>query len=125
MNFKTTFDFPQWVHDYNYYGTRNGWPKEYQPIANEIYKKADEIAERIKLPESWINPSPYTQGEIDNYLGAREDFYESYPVFACNKGFRPDEWNYVYDSIYAGFSRGGLRETKIGEWYFLTGFDFD
>ena len=126
MNFRTISDFPQWVHDYNHWGSRKGWPKEYQPIADEIYKKADEIAKNIKLSKSWETPSPYSLGEINNKMGAREDYYESYPVFACCEGYRPDDWDYVYDSqIGYEFSRGGLREAKIGNWYFLLGFDFD
>jgi hypothetical protein len=126
MNFRTISDFPQWVRDYNEWESHNSWPKEYQPIADAIYKKANEVADSIKLEKSYVNPSPYSQGEINNWLGCREDYYENYPVFACSKGFRPDDWDYVYDSDYASnFSRGGLRETKIGEWYFLVGFDFD
>ena len=126
MNFRTTSDFPIWVHDYNEWNSHAGWPKEYQPIAEAIYKKANEIASGLKLEKSWINPSPYNQGEINNWMGADEGYYENYPVFACSKGVRPDDWDYVYDSEYANeFSRGGLCETKIGEWYFLMGFDFD
>lgn len=126
MNFRTTRDFPKWVHDYQQqtYDIRKGWPKEYQPIADEIFKKADELA------EIWYetrNDSPYTTIEVSNYMGARVDYYESYPIFACNKGFRPDDWDILYDSERCyNFSRtGSFYEAKIGDWYFLVGFDFD
>lgn len=125
MNYKTTSDFPQWVHDYNHWGTNDGWPHEYQKLADEIYKIADEVSEKIKLPKSWINPSPYNQEEIDNWMGVKDD-YETYPVFACSKDERPSDWDYVYDSKYvSSFSRGGFFETKIGDWYFLLGHDYD
>lgn len=123
-NYRTISDFPQWVHDYNHWGERKGWPKEYQHIADEIYKKADEVVVRLKPAKKYVNSSPYSQGEINNRMKAREDFYEDYPVFACSEGVRPDEWDHVYDSGY-DFSRGGFIETKIGNWYFLLGFDYD
>jgi hypothetical protein len=128
MNFRNTKEFPQWVQDYNefqeYEGNMNSWPKEYQEMAESMQEKAEKIALEWKnKPQN----HPYSQEEIDTYMGARDDWWERYPVFCCNEGYRPDEWDFLYDSRQQrGFSRcGSFYEAKIGNWYFVLGFDHD
>lgn len=128
MSYRNTAEFPQWVLDYHesqdYMGNRNSWPTGFQEIAESLQAKAEEVATK------WRNKPknhPYEQVEIDTYMEARIDEWDRYPVFCCNEGFRPDEWDHLYDSEQKeSFSRiGGFYEAKIGNWYFVMGFDFD
>ena len=131
MIYETTADFPTWVHDYNIWGSPKGWPKEFQALADSLYEKADEVAMKWRgaglFDTTYTNnDSPYTQCEIDNHMGADNSRYESRPVYCCNEGIRPDEWNLLYDSNNAKqFSRGDIHETKIGNWYFVLGEEYD
>jgi hypothetical protein len=122
MNFKHLTDLPKWTHDF--YAQQYEYPVEYVDIVRNIRHKADEVFKEYL----WKNVSecPITQGEVDRFMNADDAFYETYKILSCNKDTRPDEWNYFYDSIEAShFHRGGIYETKIGEWYFITGFDHD
>jgi hypothetical protein len=128
MRYKSTLEFPQWVLDFHdksmCYGG-NPWPHDFALIASELEKRGQETA--LEWEGRNKDSHPYTQGEIDTYMGARVDYYERYPVFCANKGFRPDEWDFLYDSKEQyTFSRWGtFIETKIGEWYFVLGFNHD
>jgi len=125
MNYRNTHEFPQWVKDFNYWHKRNGWPKEWQPIADAIYAKAEEVGKAWKGKNKDI--CPISQEEVDNKMGAQTEYYESYRIFCCNKGFRPDEWDYLCESkMIHEFSRtGSASEAKIGDWYFVMGLEYD
>lgn len=125
MRYRNTREFPNWVLEYNPWFDRKGWPVEWQSIADAIYQKANEVAEKWK--GVGIEKCPYNEVEVSTYLGADTDRYEYYPIFCCNKGYRPDEWDYLSDSdLISRHSRdGGVYEAKIGEWYLVCGFDYD
>lgn len=125
MTYRNTYEFPQWVKDFNYFSEPNGWPKEWQPVADAIYAKAEEVAKAWRGKN--LNVCSISQGEVNSKMGAREDYYENYRIFCCNEGFRPDEWDYLCESeTVHKFSRSGSAlEAKIGDWYFVMGFDFD
>lgn len=122
--FKHIREFPQWVHDYNSYGEFDNWPKQYQSIADEIYKKANEVFHKIDGYN--LENLPYDSCEVDNYMKANPSYYEHYRVITCNRDNRPDEWDYLYDSLDLNRKYyGSLTETKIGDWHLIMVFQHD
>lgn len=124
MQFNNTFEFPSWVR--TYHETFGCYPEGWQENANHLLAKAEEISNKWR--GVGVKEMPYDQAEIDIKMGATFlDNYESHPVYCANKGFRPSEWDHLYDSKDRyNFSRtGNFEEAKIGDWYLILGFDFD
>ena len=128
MQYRNTKEFPQWVLDFHetqeYMGNNDCYPSGFQEIVDSLKIKAEQVA------TEWRNKPrnhPYQQEEIDAHMRAKSEYWERYPVFCCNEGFRPDDWDFLHDSEQIrNFSCcGGLYETKIGNWYFVLGFDHD
>jgi hypothetical protein len=128
MKYRNIKQFPQWVLDFYQSTSITGdarWPSRYDNIAAAMRQRADATAARWE--GVGVGAHPYRQCEIDEYMGADEDFYERYPVFCACEGYRPAEWDFLHDSARQdAFSRHGeFYEAKIGKWYFVLGFNFD
>ena len=122
MKYKPLLDLPE--HIYTLCWWREKIPDEYKDIVANIKKKSDEVF--LANHKKNIDICPISNDEVDSKMGARPDFYEHYPILACNHLTRPDEWTYFYDSLEANRrTRGDICETKIGDWYFILGFQYD
>lgn len=116
----STFGVPDWVIRFK--EATYEWPKEWKEYCQKLVKKADLVAKKL---EGQMNGCPK---DVIDYVAhdCDTDHHEYNPVFCASKG-RPDEWDWLHISKRKHeFSRDGdFTEIKHGEWYFVTGFEFD
>jgi hypothetical protein len=111
-------EFPQWVKEYK--DREYTWPLEYNGMAEEQNARSAFIANAMQTDALKHPNFEICKQAVDKSINTR---YESGTIIGISKN--RENFDFLYGTDVENNFRGGLLETKVGDFYIIYGLDFD
>jgi hypothetical protein len=112
-------EFPQWVKKYK--DQEGTWPLEYNGMAEEQNTRSAFIANAMQT-DALAHPNfEICKQAVDKCHSTYN--YESRIIIGISE--KRENFDFLYGTDVENNFRGGLLETKVGDFYIIYGLDFD
>jgi hypothetical protein len=112
-------EFPQWVKEYK--DREYTWPLEYNGMAEEQNARSAFITNAMQT-DALAHPNfEICKQAVDKHINTQ--YYESGTIIGISDNRK--NFDFLYGTDVENNFRGGLLETKVGDFYIIYGLDFD